>query len=109
MPVVDVVLVVDDGGIIAAGPADDRPLTPFGRAVLSLRDYLQTGEGSWFKVGEVAEPATSLSRRIRHRGAISIEQAWRNRETGKTVYRHVIAVGDQIVHETYRAFSRRGQ
>lgn len=106
---VDVVPAVDLDPIVAARPESSRPSTPFGQAVLSLRDYLKSGQGSWLKVGEVSEPATSVSRRIRDRGAVSTEQAWRNHETGETVYRHIITVGEQILHQTFQDFSRRGQ
>ena len=106
---VEIVLDIDHGGTIAAGSDGERGSTPFGHAVLCLKAYLETGEGPWLKVSEMSESAMSISRRIRDRGAVSTEQAWRNQETGETIYRHIIAVGDQILHETFRAFPRRGQ
>ena len=98
----------DCGGVTLSGRQDYPPATPFGQTVRSLKVYLQAGEGPWLKVGEVSEPATSISRRIRDRGAVSTEEAWRNQETGETIYRHIITVGAQVLHETFRGFSRRG-
>lgn len=88
------------GGASAARGAS----TAFGRSVQSLKDTLGSGKGPWGRVSAHAEQATGRA----YRGGTSIEEVFKNAETGEQIIRHTITRGGKILHETFRMYSKFG-
>jgi hypothetical protein len=89
----------------AAG--NNIPATPFGRAVKSLKEFMESGEGSWRRIAAHAEEATGTSKQ--YRGATSIEEVFANRDTGERIVRHTIVKGERVYHETFRPYGKFGK
>jgi RHS repeat-associated protein len=88
------------GGASAARGAS----TAFGRSVQSLKETLGSGKGPWGRVSAHAEQATGRA----YRGGTSIEEVFKNAETGEQIIRHTITRGGEILHETFRTYSKFG-
>jgi hypothetical protein len=43
-----------------------------------------------------------------YRGGTSIEEVFKNAETGEQIIRHTITRGGEILHETFRTYSKFG-
>ncbi len=88
------------GGASAARGAS----TAFGRSVQSLQETIGSGRGQWGRVSAHAEQATGRA----YRGGTSIEEVFKNAETGEQIIRHTITRGGEILHETFRTYSKFG-
>jgi hypothetical protein len=84
------------GGAVGVKP----PSTPFGGSVESLR----SGQGPWKLQSAHAEGATGRA----YKGATSIEEVFKNTQTGETIVRHRIVRGDEMLHETFRPYAKFG-
>ncbi|MEW6744303.1 MAG: hypothetical protein AB1486_16235 [Planctomycetota bacterium] len=88
------------GGETAARGAS----TAFGRSVQSLKETLGSGKGPWGRISAHAEEASGRA----YRGGTSIEEVFRNAETGERIIRHTITRGGEILYETFRTYSKFG-
>jgi RHS repeat-associated protein len=62
-------------------------------------DDLKNNPGKWEKTGEKTEPATGK----KYGGGTSVEETYRNRETGQVVERHrIYDRNGEVVHDHYR-------
>lgn len=93
----DSLLAARGGASAARGAA-----TAFGRSVQSLKDTLGSGKGPWGRVSAHAEQATGRA----YRGETSIEEVFKNAETGEQIIRHTITRGGEILHERFRTYSK---
>jgi hypothetical protein len=75
-----------------------------GRAVESLKGFLDDGSGAWRLTSSHAEAATGRA----YRGATNIEDVFMNQETGQRLIRHSIWRGDDMLHETFREVAKFG-
>lgn len=92
------------GGGVAGGAAAAGGAPAVGQAIQNLQQFLQSGEGFWLRVGAFAERATG---RV-YLGGTSMEEMFVNIETGMRLYRHIIVRGGEILHETFREYSKFG-
>lgn len=79
--------------------------TAFGRSIQSLKQSVSSGDGLWRRVAAHAESAAGKA----YRGATSMEEVFINRQTGERIVRHTIVRGQQVVHETFRAYGKFGK
>jgi hypothetical protein len=92
------------GGFASDSPLASRGVatTAFGRSVQSLKNVINTGKGPWRRLTVHAEGATGRA----YKDATSIEEVFRHTETGERIIRHTIVRGEEILHETFRTYSK---
>ncbi|OGX18423.1 MAG: hypothetical protein A2105_06180 [Omnitrophica WOR_2 bacterium GWF2_63_9] len=78
--------------------------TAFGRAVGSLKIFIESGKGPWSRVAAHAEEAVGRS----YRGAVSLEEIFVHQQTAERIVRHTIVNEGTILHETFRATAKFG-
>lgn len=89
----------------AEGAAAKTASTAFGRSIQSLKQSLGAGDGLWRRVAAHAEQAAGRA----YRGGTSMEEVFVNRQTGERIIRHTVVRGQQVLHETFRAYGKFGK
>ena len=70
------------------------------------KETLAKGEGPWRRITAHAEGATSPAKRLQ--GATSMEEVFVHQQTGERLIRHTIFKDGEILHETFRPYSKFG-
>jgi hypothetical protein len=92
---------VEDAARAATGVGREAS-TALGRSIQSLKESIRSGSGPWTRIGRRVEAAKGKA----YRGGTSVEEWYRNSETGEELFRHVIERGDEVLHENVRTYSK---